>query len=58
MSQADFAVNVFVDLFALLDRLGDAPVFAAAGAPAYERAQIAVYVSLFRSPDTSGRGRA
>lgn len=49
MSQADFAVNFFVALFALLDPLGNVPVFAAAtaGAPARARAQIAVYVSLF-----------
>ena len=49
MSQADFAVNFFVALFALLDPLGNVPVFAAAtaGARARDRAQIAVYVSLF-----------
>src|SRR6201993_4567857 len=49
MSQADFAVNFFVALFALLDPLGNVPVFAAAtaGAPTRARAQIAVYVSLF-----------
>jgi multiple antibiotic resistance protein len=49
MSQADFAVNFFVALFALLDPLGNVPVFAAAtaGAPPRDRAQIAVYVSLF-----------
>jgi multiple antibiotic resistance protein len=49
MSQADFAVNFFVALFALLDPLGNVPVFAAAtaGVRGRERAQIAVYVSLF-----------
>jgi multiple antibiotic resistance protein len=49
MSQADFAVNFFVALFALLDPLGNVAVFAAAtaGAPARARAQIALYVSLF-----------
>src|SRR6201997_1853148 len=49
MSQADFAVNFFVALFALLDPLGNVPVFAAAtaGAPTRAGAQIAVYVSLF-----------
>src|SRR6185295_9492699 len=49
MSQADFAVNFFVALFALLDPLGNVPVFAAAtaGAKGRDRAQIALYVSLF-----------
>src|SRR4051812_48274023 len=49
MSQANFAVNFFVALFALLDPLGNVPVFAAAtaGASHRDRAQIAVYVSLF-----------
>lgn len=49
MSQANFAVNFFVALFALLDPLGNVPVFAAAtaGASFRDRAQIAVYVSLF-----------
>lgn len=49
MSQADFAVNFFVALFALIDPLGNVPVFAAAtaGAQPRQRAQIAVYVSLF-----------
>ena len=49
MSQADFAVNFFVALFALLDPLGNVPVFAAAtaGARPRDRALIAVYVSLF-----------
>jgi len=49
MSQVDFAVNFFVALFALLDPLGNVPVFAAAtaGASGRDRAQIALYVSLF-----------
>ncbi|MFN4175318.1 MarC family protein [Phenylobacterium sp.] len=49
MSQADFAVNFFVALFALLDPLGNVPLFAAAtaGAKAKERALIALYISLF-----------
>jgi len=49
MSQADFAVNFFVALFALLDPLGNVPVFAAAtaGARPADRAQLALYVSLF-----------
>lgn len=49
MSQADFAVNFFVALFALLDPLGNVPVFAAAtaGAQPRQRAHIAVYVALF-----------
>ncbi|RAK57362.1 MarC family protein [Phenylobacterium deserti] len=49
MSQADFAVNFFVALFALLDPLGNVPVFAAAtaGARPRDRAQIAVYIALF-----------
>ncbi|CAN7481635.1 MarC family protein [Phenylobacterium sp. LjRoot225] len=49
MSQVDFAVNFFVALFALLDPLGNVPVFAAAtaGTSGRDRAQIALYVSLF-----------
>lgn len=49
MSQADFAVNFFVALFALIDPLGNVPVFAAAtaGAKSRDRAQIALYVALF-----------
>ncbi len=45
----DFAVNFFVALFALLDPIGNVPVFAAstAGASSRERAQLAVYISLF-----------
>lgn len=49
MSQADFAVNFFVALFALLDPLGNVPLFAAAtaGALSKDRALIAVYIGLF-----------
>jgi multiple antibiotic resistance protein len=49
MIHQDFAVNFFVALFALLDPIGNVPVFAAstAGASGRERAQIAVYISLF-----------
>jgi multiple antibiotic resistance protein len=45
----DFAVNFFVALFALLDPIGNVPVFAAStvGASGRERAQIALYISLF-----------
>ena len=49
MSHVDFAVNFFVALFALLDPVGNVPLFAAAtaGARARDRAQIALYISLF-----------
>jgi len=49
MMHWDFAVNFFVALFALLDPIGNVPVFAAstAGASSRERAKIAVYISLF-----------
>lgn len=45
----DFAVNFFVALFALLDPIGNVPVFVAstAGAKSGERAQIAFVISLF-----------
>ena len=45
----DFAVNFFVALFALLDPVGNVPVFAAStvGASGRERAQIAFFISLF-----------
>ena len=45
----DFAVNFFVALFALLDPIGNVPVFAAstAGATSRERALLAFYLSLF-----------
>lgn len=49
MSQADLAVNFFVALFALIDPIGNVPLFAAAtaGAQGRDRAQIALYISLF-----------
>jgi multiple antibiotic resistance protein len=49
MSHWDFAVNFFVALFALLDPIGNVPVFAAstAGASGRQRAHIALYISLF-----------
>lgn len=49
MSPADFAVNFFVALFALLDPIGNVPVFAAAtaGAAPNGRRLVAVYISLF-----------
>jgi multiple antibiotic resistance protein len=49
MTPAAFAVNAFVALFALLDPVGMAPLFAAAttGAPASAQRRIAVYVALF-----------
>ena len=45
----DFAVNFVVALFALLDPIGNVPLFAAStvGASSRERAQIALYISLF-----------
>ena len=45
----DFAVNFFVALFALLDPVGNVPVFAAStvGAKSRERAQIALVISIF-----------
>jgi multiple antibiotic resistance protein len=49
MSQAEFAVNFFVALFALIDPVGNVPFFAAgtAGVTGRDRAQIAFYISLF-----------
>jgi len=49
MGQGEFAVNFFVALFALIDPVGIVPFFAAgtAGVTARERAQIALYISLF-----------
>ena len=49
MSHWDFAVNFFVALFALLDPIGNVPLFAAstASASGRQRAQIALYISLF-----------
>ncbi|MBE7218958.1 MAG: MarC family protein [Caulobacteraceae bacterium] len=49
MGEAAFAVNFFVALFALIDPVGIAPLFAAAttGAAPSARWRIALYVSLF-----------
>jgi len=49
MSAAHFAVNFFVALFALIDPVGSAPLFAAAtvGAPAAGRRLTAAYIALF-----------
>jgi len=49
MSQTDFAVNFFVALFALIDPVGNVPLFAAAtaGSKPRERALIAAYIALF-----------
>ncbi|WP_332770011.1 MarC family protein [Phenylobacterium sp.] len=49
MSQWDFAVNFFVALFALIDPIGNVPLFAAAtnGVKGRESRLIAVYLSLF-----------
>jgi multiple antibiotic resistance protein len=49
MGQAEFAVNFFVALFALIDPVGNVPFFAAGtvGVSNRDRAQIALYISLF-----------
>src|SRR5436190_7538700 len=49
MSQTEFAVNFFVALFALIDPIGNVPLFAAAtsGVRARDRAMISLYISLF-----------
>ena len=49
MSATTFAVNFFVALFALIDPIGNVPLFAAAtaGAKARDRAWIALYIALF-----------
>jgi len=49
MSQWDFAVNFFVALFALIDPIGNVPLFAAAtnGVKSKDSRLIAVYISLF-----------
>lgn len=49
MSQAEFAVNFFIALFALIDPVGNVPLFAAAtaGAPWRERALLAAYIAAF-----------
>ena len=49
MNQAEFAVNFFVALFALVDPVGNIPLYAAAtqGAPPAGRRLTAVYIGLF-----------
>ena len=49
MSQGEFAVNFFVALFALIDPVGNVPLFAAAtaGASNRDRGFIAAYISVF-----------
>ena len=49
MSQTEFAVNFFVALFALIDPVGNVPLFAAGttGAKGRDRALIALYIALF-----------
>jgi multiple antibiotic resistance protein len=49
MGQISIAVNFFVALFALIDPVGNVALFAAAtaGARARDRAELAVYISLF-----------
>jgi multiple antibiotic resistance protein len=49
MSAAHFAVNFFVALFALIDPVGNTPLFAAAtaGAPSAGRRLTAAYIALF-----------
>jgi multiple antibiotic resistance protein len=49
MSQAELAVNFFVALFALIDPVGNVPVFAAATVGAEPRARrwLALYIGLF-----------
>ena len=49
MSQTEFAVNFFVALFALIDPIGNVPLFAAAtsGVKSRDRAWISLYISLF-----------
>jgi len=49
MNAAEFAVNFFVALFALIDPVGNVPLFAAAthGAPPAARRLTTVYIALF-----------
>jgi multiple antibiotic resistance protein len=49
MTEANLAVNFFVALFALIDPIGNVPLFAAAtlGAAAAGRRMVAVYIGLF-----------
>lgn len=49
MSQVEFGVNFFIALFALIDPIGNVPLFAAgtAGARGRDRALIAAYIASF-----------
>jgi multiple antibiotic resistance protein len=49
MGEADLAVNFFVALFALIDPVGNIPLFAAAtvGVAAAPRRRLAIYIALF-----------
>ncbi len=49
MTPAEFGVNFFVAMFALIDPIGNVPLFAAAttGASASGRRWVALYISLF-----------
>jgi multiple antibiotic resistance protein len=49
MSQAELSVNFFIALFALIDPIGNVPLFAAAttGATPAGRRRVAVYIALF-----------
>lgn len=49
MSQAELSVNFFIALFALIDPIGNVPLFAAAttGATEAGRRRVAVYIALF-----------
>ncbi len=49
MSLTDLSVNFFVALFALIDPIGNVPVFAAAtvGATSAGRRRLALYISIF-----------
>ena len=49
MSQTDFAVNFFIALFALIDPIGNVPLFAAAtqGVQGKDSRLIAVYLAIF-----------
>jgi len=49
MSPTEFAINVFIALFALLDPVGMVPLFAAAtlGSPPAAQRRIALYVAVF-----------
>lgn len=49
MNAVDLGVNLFVALFALVDPIGNVPIFAAAtaGATAAQRRGVSLYISLF-----------